>query len=524
MITRSNRRPAGASSRAWIALVAALLSMPAAAACDAVDLASLASCAVSTGDNGQINLTADIECDGIACCPGGQTPLRIHARSNLIVDGRNHRIVRTADASAHCSIAHVSGSSGIQLRNLIVEENPQIRPAPCYQGSSCPSRISLWIQGSSNVTMDRIEVFDAPSYAVVASGVNGLRFERSKIHNAGLAGLFAGPDGALGSSGVVVDNSLFTATATNAVTFYGSSDNRLSNSLLLGNHRHGVYYWCGPGADKACNGGQVYLPHANQVVIEDNIIGDGRCDNCVNYPGHTYNQAVWPIEAGGYSGLSDPAQVVQGLQIRRNYVYNHAQATVLRNENSILNGFYLSDNVLAGAGALYMQVNANDRCASTTGNVVDRDKCGSDANQPHLSNNQVSSPYQLDRAGAADWTLYQLMADGFHYEARYPQEQPQLVAAHKLGLRPLAGVDGGGAIYRCWINGPIAGGYRDFVTTDRKCEGGGTLDSVVGFSVGAGSPGAYPIYRCRNGYDHYVSTQSSCDGTANEGLLGYAMP
>lgn len=446
MTARPSRPRLGISSRIWIALIASLLSLPAVAACDAPDLASLASCAASTGDDGQINLLADIACDGAACCPSGQTPLRIHARANLIIDGQGHRLVRNGDASTHCSILHVSASDGIQLRNLIVQENPQIRPEPCYQGSNCPSRISLWVQSSNNITMDRVEVFDAPSYAVVAGGVNGFRFERSKIHNAGLAGLFAGPDGSRGSSSIVVDNALFTGTATNAVVFYGSNGNRLSNSLLLGNHRHGVYYWCGPGANKPCNGGQVYLPHSTQVVIEDNIIGDGRCDNCVNYPGYPYNQAVWPIEAGGYSGLQDPAQVVQGLQIRRNYVYNHAQATVLRNENSILNGFYLSDNVLAGAGTLYLQVNANDRCASTAGGVVDRDKCGADANQPHQSNNQVSTPYQLDRAGAVDWTLYQLMADGFHYEARYPQEQPQFVTAHKLGSKPLAGVDGGGAI------------------------------------------------------------------------------
>lgn len=506
----------------FIAVILSALAWPAFAACDASDLPSLSTCLATLGNNGQVNLQADLSCEGTQCCPGGVALLHVYGKSNATIEGNGHRLTRTGDAHAHCPALHIWSSSQIQVRNLTVQENASIVSAPCYQGAACPSSIALLAQNSTNIAMDRVEVYDAPSFAVATNGVDGFLFDRSKIHNAGLFGLFSGPNGSVASTGIIVDRSIFTANATNAVVFYDSSNNRISNSLLLSNHRHGMYYWCGPSGNLPCNGGQIYAPRGTSTIIDRNIVGDGKCDNCATSP--ALHHPVWAIEAGGYSGLSEAAQVVNGLEISNNYFYNHAMAAVFRNENSILNALYLSGNIAAGAGSLYLSYNPNDRCALTTPGIVDKDKCAADANQPHESGNYSSSPYQLNRGGAADWKLYQLAANGFRYESRFATEQPQFLATHQLALRPLSGVDGGGAIYRCWTSTPVNGVYHDYLSNDRNCEGGGTLDSIVGFSVGAGSPGAYSIYRCRNGYDHYVSTQSNCGGDAQEGLLGYARP
>ncbi|MEG3792617.1 right-handed parallel beta-helix repeat-containing protein [Lysobacter sp. CCNWLW3] len=516
--TLKYRRPLMGLSAMFLSVIA----WPAAAACNASDLPSLSACLAAIGNNDEISLQADLSCDGAQCCPEGVALLHVYGKSGVTIEGNGHSLARGGDAWAQCPALHIWNSSLIQVRNLIVQENASVTSPPCYQGAPCPSNIALLVQDSANIAMDRVEVYDAPSFAVATNGVDGFLFDRSKIHNAGLIGLFSGPNGNVASTGIIVDRSIFTANATNAVVFYDSADNRLSNSLLLGNHRHGMYYWCGPAGNQPCNGGQVYVPRGGATIVDNNVVGDGRCDNCATSP--TLHHPVWAIEAGGYSGLSDAAQVVNGLEIKNNYFYNHATAAVFRNEHSILNAFYLTGNIAAGAGSLYMPYNPNDRCTLSGPGIVDKDKCAADANQPHESGNHSSSPYQLDRGGVADWKLYQLVANGFRYEARYATEQPQFLAAHQLALRPLSGVDGGGAIYRCWLSTPVNGVYHDYLSNDRNCEGGGSLDSIVGFSVGAGSPGAYPIYRCRNGYDHYVSTQSSCGGDTQEGLLGYARP
>jgi hypothetical protein len=60
-----------------------------------------------------------------------------------------------------------------------------------------------------------------------------------------------------------------------------------------------------------------------------------------------------------------------------------------------------------------------------------------------------------------------------------------------------------------------------------------TLDSQEGLSArlryegvafgvfNAYAPGLTPLFRCRAGNDHFVSVHQNCEGTANEGLLGF---
>lgn len=76
-------------------------------------------------------------------------------------------------------------------------------------------------------------------------------------------------------------------------------------------------------------------------------------------------------------------------------------------------------------------------------------------------------------------------------------------------------------IYRCLVNG-----WDHMLSTQSGCEGT-AKEGVIGYLLTSSRSGHVPVYRCRNDQnrgEHFWSTSSGCEGRVTEGLLGYALP
>ncbi|MBI4095502.1 MAG: hypothetical protein HY438_01425 [DPANN group archaeon] len=93
-----------------------------------------------------------------------------------------------------------------------------------------------------------------------------------------------------------------------------------------------------------------------------------------------------------------------------------------------------------------------------------------------------------------------------------------------LGFIFKVNVQGSHPIYRCMVRGREA-----MTTVDSNCENSGRgaikqnkYVGRVGYLYDQQQPGTIPLYRCYRGADHFLSVSSSCEGAANEGVMGYA--
>jgi hypothetical protein len=79
-----------------------------------------------------------------------------------------------------------------------------------------------------------------------------------------------------------------------------------------------------------------------------------------------------------------------------------------------------------------------------------------------------------------------------------------------------------GYIYSQPPAGVASGPLYLFLSLDPGCEGQTTLD-VEGYIYSSPSAASDPLYRCRDGSDHFASFDPGCEGQVTEGLLGYTL-
>ncbi len=142
--------------------------------------------------------------------------------------------------------------------------------------------------------------------------------------------------------------------------------------------------------------------------------------------------------------------------------------------------------------------------------------------------NQIDDEYLNPVTSPIDYYPNQLTRYAGEYAAHFVTSGPIPAGFHIEGslgwLLPggyaPAGAPATATLYSCHYNG------GQFVSLDPGCEGNQYLATIGNLyaSAPSGVP-SKPVYRCMipsNG-DHFVSNQSDCEGTTNEGLLGYTL-
>lgn len=292
----------------------------AAGSCTASTLAELKGCAASLGSYDSISLTADIACSGASCCGNNNAPLiDIQRLSNKTLFGNNHRITR-GDNQRVCPALLIHDSQNIRIQEVVFDEDAA--DAPCEVTDDCPNTIR--VSDATDVSLSSIDVVSGKAYVIYAWHVDGMELRDSLLINSGIIGFYVGHKDYGNSTRVKVLNSTFVETRTNAIAIEGvtgsqADDNQIVGNRLVGNHWHGL--WTAPTG--VYPGGQMLIAMADHLVIRDNIIGDGFCENCERH-------AVTGIELG----MPNRPDSLQHIELTNNLVYNNHENSLYLNQGA----------------------------------------------------------------------------------------------------------------------------------------------------------------------------------------------
>ena len=468
--------------------------------CTISSLSEIAPCLSASASEITIQLQNDLSCDGVQCCPNGKSLFAISGKTNVVLDGLGRSIRRNGEGLKNCAALSIHKSTNVTVKNLNFVDSLSVSNCTvAYMTEKKHNCSTIVNAASSNIAFERVSLFNGKGYAATANNIQGFRWINSRIHNAGIIGLYIGSYyNNQRSTKVVVQDSIFTRVATNALVFQGvagTNSNYITGNLFLNNHHHGAWSLCGTSGKNICNGGQIYIPDAVNVVINKNIIGDGFCENCPKVGEFEY--PVWPIELGA---PATNEQLVSNVLVEGNYIYNHGYVAILKNYQSNVSKLMIRNNRFNGIDHIYKVVNAPKELPSQIeGNIF---------NPKDRFNRFYQKP---------SYFIQRMYANGWHWESRTKAEFPtgSWEAEYRLAGHPHRGISkaDGGAIFRCMLDNST----KDFLSVTRNCEGVGVLSAVVGFSK---ETGTQALYRCRVDGDHFVSTSKSCEGKIFEGELG----
>jgi hypothetical protein len=520
-------------------LPAANAAMDSASVCEISDMASLNDCVRNQTQFDQFEFTADVSCQGEDCCGWDGRGLMNLSRSKdgKTVLGNGHTLTRHA-MQRQCPAIIINNVSNVSLQNLNLDEDAEA--APCVPDDHC--KATVHVQNSKNVSLIRVNIYNGKAYVVRVWGVDGFVFGSSSVSNAGIIGLCVEHMKFTPSRHVLISNSVFAVARANGVAITGVDgeavgDNQIVNNVFSGNHYHGL--WMDGSGKVPTTGGQLYIPYANNLTVSDNLIADGRCQNCSN-------PAVWGMELGAPNEGSTLTNVV----IARNFVYNSLGYAFLKNDGADLNNsVVITQNKAFGVPEmanfseaafndtnLVINPSRNLKTAPLTA-FTEADKSAarllarpnqafaravaavpSDPAGPGISLNLFGDVNpSLNYEGSSENTIYQLKRRK-HLESQWPLSHFKVIDRFKLSAFPRSG-SSPGPIYRCLIVGKK---LKDFVSSAKDCEGQVML-SIYGYSYQPSYPGALPFYRCRKGNDYYLSWDQSCGGDAADGHVGYAL-
>ncbi|WP_344037564.1 LamG-like jellyroll fold domain-containing protein [Saccharothrix xinjiangensis] len=113
-------------------------------------------------------------------------------------------------------------------------------------------------------------------------------------------------------------------------------------------------------------------------------------------------------------------------------------------------------------------------------------------------------------------SLTRYALDGVDHTSTSGEAPPSYRSEADQGLLGLAGQTGTRRLMTC------RDGADHFVSTDPACEGKAVV-GVAGDIWTTAPSGGVALYRCRTGGDSFTSIDAACEGTTVDGLLGYAL-
>lgn len=483
-----------------VSTAAPMVSAPQTTTCTISDLPSLANCVNNRSSYQTLQVTANLSCSGQSCCgsgSGGGALINLDGSSGISLSGNGFTLTRHLSASLPakaCPAISAASASQVSISNLNIDDDSTI-PA-CGVSDGCTG--SIYLNGANGITISGVAIYNAKASAVYAWSSNNVSIDQSTVSNTGIIGIYVG-DGtyspATASNNISITNSTIAYSQTNGIALQGVyGTNRIENNNIEGNHHHGL--WLQPNG-LPYDGGQIYIPNASDVAVDNNVIADGYCDNC-------QNPMVMGLELAGEGTLNS-------LNIYENYMYNsYGSALFLDSGGQIDSSTLVWSNVVRG----FTDFLLNDSGGTTLSSAT-------------IGNNSVGDSIPtLNLEGTWAHTIYRLSYSGFHEEADTSTERPgaTLEGTFVLANYPMPGANPS-PIFRCFVNDSTT---NDFPSFDRACEGQGfqNLHSILGYSVAPTQPGAQPFYRCAviGSSDHFVSWDSHCEGQNVESLLGYAVP
>jgi len=286
--------------------------------CSADDLYSLNDCSykIANGQADNIEITNLITCSsGVNSCNFAVKniirPVRIYGRN-----GSGAGFVRLDFTGALLSI---DNSTGVTISDLSFIDSPYLS---C--GSKCSSPIA--ISNSKNIIVDHITILNPKVMGIEVSKTNGITIKNSIINNAAIFGIWFNSDlaGKLSAS-VNIENNLFKDNSANAIHFSGVgttiSPSVIKNNTFIHNHRDAVFKACGVSGTDPCSGGQLSIePGTNNLVIQGNVIKDGKMD---------------AYDSLGYytSGIEFTNYNVNNVMITQNDIHNNRGTGIIVNSN-----------------------------------------------------------------------------------------------------------------------------------------------------------------------------------------------
>jgi hypothetical protein len=305
--------------------------------CEVTSLETLQGCVANASSYGGLDIKSDLSCSNGNCCHQSGALVTLRGLSGFTIHGNSHLLRRESD-QRQCGLLDIRNSNNVVVENWYLDDD--IDAPGCLVGESC-SRM-LFIGDSKNVTLDNVNVSNGKGYNIYVNGVEKFVFQNSSLINSGILGLYVG-HGDNYSSEVVIENSLFVDIQTNAIALLGiggSTTNVVRNNTFFRNHRHGHWDVNPRFGTGTTGGGQVYIARASNVLIEDNTILDGYCDNC--YVSEGNRTGIHGIELGEPNRAS-----LSNIDIRDNTIGNHDGSGIyLNNGNTIDSSIRISNNVL----------------------------------------------------------------------------------------------------------------------------------------------------------------------------------
>jgi len=307
--------------------------------CVVRSLAELRSCVDSAQGIERINIQSDLSCTDSSCCPTGAALLRLHAVSNLTIEGNGHTLLRRG-GQRQCSLLDITQSQNVVLNNWMLDDDASV--APCLVTDECPRM--LHIRNASNISLNEVDVRNGKGYVIYVQQVNGFNFLNSSLTNSGVLGLYVG-HADRSSTNVRIQNSTFNDNQTNALALLGVSgssvsDNIVSNNIFRRNHWRGQWAVAPRYGSGFTGGGQMYIAQASGLTVSGNLIEDGYCENC--FVQQRFGSGVSGIE------LAMPGRnSVTNTLITNNVVNDHDAWGIFVNEGSSLDrSVVISNNIL----------------------------------------------------------------------------------------------------------------------------------------------------------------------------------
>ena len=130
------------------------------------------------------------------------------------------------------------------MKSLILDEDDKVPPCE-FSEHTCLSAVD--IASSKNILLDGVRIYAGKGYVVKVWATDGFTFTHSAISDAGIIGLYVGHYKYGPSRNVVVTDSVFARSRTNAAVLQGaySSDPAhpvlVANNVFVDNHWHGLW-------------------------------------------------------------------------------------------------------------------------------------------------------------------------------------------------------------------------------------------------------------------------------------------